>query len=292
MTMEPAAIRAVHKPWGSTQLAPWSRLSDGKPIGEVWFERASSDAPPAALLLKLLFTSAPLSLQVHPDDRLAQSLGQPNGKTEAWYVLAAAPDAEIAVGLTRDLSHTELRNAIADGSIAALARWQPIAAGQAVLVAAGTIHAIGAGLVIVEVQQRSDTTYRLFDNGNARPLHADLAMIASAPEQRVPDVAAARPRTGRDVLAESPFFIVERLCFEPGASWALDTQGEAWLLVTAGALAFDQVLLATGEAIFIEGERAGFRAIAAGTEAIFAYVASRPNAGLISRNEPHSGVTP
>jgi mannose-6-phosphate isomerase len=291
MTMEPAKSHAVHKPWGSPDIAPWSRLGDGAPIGEVWFERAGASVPPA-LLLKLLFTSAPLSLQVHPDDRLAQSLGQQNGKTEAWYVLAARPDAKIAIGLTHDLPPEALRLAIDDGSIAALANWQKIERGQSVLVEAGSIHAIGAGLVIVEVQQRSDTTYRLFDNGSDRELHPDLAVSASAAMQDFAKVAPAQPNRGREVLAQSPYFVLERFAFEPGVNWTIDAVGEAWLLVVAGALAFDNALLAVGEAMFIEGDRAKFRAIAAGTSAVLAYVASAPIAGLITRNDFPSGATP
>lgn len=291
MTMEPAKSHAVHKPWGSADIAPWSRLGDGTPIGEVWFERAGAGVAPA-LLLKLLFTSAPLSLQVHPDDRLAQSLGQQNGKTEAWYVLAAKPDAEIAIGLTHDLPPEALRAAIGDGSIAALAKWQKIEAGQSVLVDAGSIHAIGAGLVIVEVQQRSDTTYRLFDNGSARELHPDLAVTASAAVQNFAEVAPAQPSRGREVLAQSPYFVLERFAFEPGVNWTIDAVGEAWLLVVTGALAFDNALLAPGEAMFIEGDRAAFRAIAAGTGAVLAYVAHSPIPGLVTRNDILSGATP
>lgn len=291
MTMEPAKSHAVHKPWGSADIAPWSRLGDGEPIGEVWFERADARFAPA-LLLKLLFTSAPLSLQVHPDDRLAQSLGQTNGKTEAWYVLAARPDAEIAIGLTHSVTPDVLRAAIDDGSIATLAKWQPIAAGQSVLVAAGSIHAIGAGLVIVEVQQRSDTTYRLFDNGSARELHPDLAVRASAALQEFAAIAPAQPGRGREVLAQSSYFLLERFAFEPGVNWTIDAVGEAWLLVTSGALAFENALLAPGEAMFIEGDRAAFRAIAAGTCAVLAYVASRPIPGIVTRNDIASGATP
>ena len=99
MAIEHASVQAVRKPWGVADLNPWSRIdgSEGA-IGELWFQRVDKDAPSAALLLKLLFTSEPLSIQVHPDDEFARSIGLPNGKTEAWYVLAATPDARVAVG--------------------------------------------------------------------------------------------------------------------------------------------------------------------------------------------------
>src|SRR5207247_461750 len=107
-------------------------------------------------LLKLLFTAQPLSIQVHPDDTLARSIGLPNGKTEAWYVLSAAPGARIALGLKRALTAVQLRAAIGDGSIAQVVQWRPVAKDDVIFVSAGTIHAIGAGLVVAEIQQRSD----------------------------------------------------------------------------------------------------------------------------------------
>ena len=89
MPTELAAVRVVHKPWGVRDLQPWSGLdASGEAIGELWFERANKPALTPALLLKLLFTSEPLSIQVHPDDTFARAMGMPNGKSEAWYILA------------------------------------------------------------------------------------------------------------------------------------------------------------------------------------------------------------
>src|SRR2546427_11957824 len=93
-------------------------------------------------LLKLLFTSEPLSIQVHPDDEFARSIGLPNGKNEAWYILSAAPGARGALGLKRRLTPQALRAAIRDGSIAHLTQWRPVAKGDIILFPAGTIHAI------------------------------------------------------------------------------------------------------------------------------------------------------
>ena len=142
--------------------------------------RASGSAAAApSLLLKLLFTNQPLSIQVHPDDAYAQSIGLPNGKTEAWYVLSAAPEAKVALGLKRRLTPQQLRQAIDDGSISDLVVWQAVSAGDTIFVPAGTIHAIGAGLVIAEIQQRSDATFRLFDHGRGRELHIDNAIAVA-----------------------------------------------------------------------------------------------------------------
>jgi mannose-6-phosphate isomerase len=114
-------------------------------------------------LLKLLFTSQPLSIQVHPDDAFAHLNGLPNGKSEAWYVLRAVPDAKVALGFSRQLTSQQLREAIDDGSISDLVVWKSVLPDDVIFVPAGTVHAIGAGLVIAELQQRSDATFRLFD---------------------------------------------------------------------------------------------------------------------------------
>ena len=150
------------------------------------FSALIENAPIPALLLKLLFTSEPLSIQVHPDDAFARSIGLPNGKTEAWYILAALPDARVAVGLKRHLTPQELRASIKDGSIAGLTQWRPVVKGDIIFVPAGTIHAIGAGIVLAEIQQRSDATFRLYDYGRQRELHEDNAVAASdaGPVQR------------------------------------------------------------------------------------------------------------
>src|SRR5437763_1298172 len=180
MAIEHAAVQFARKPWGVGDLHPWSSIDvAGDPVGELWFQRTHKHAPIPALLLKLLFTSEPLSIQVHPDDEFARSIGLPNGKNEAWYVLAATPDARVAVGLKRHLTPQELRVAIRDGSIASLTQWRPVVKDEILFVPAGTIHAIGAGIVLAEIQQRSDATFRLFDYGRQRELHEDSAVAAS-----------------------------------------------------------------------------------------------------------------
>src|SRR6186713_3344661 len=180
MTIEHAHAHSVSKPWGVLDPSPWSNAGDGtKTIGEIWYERSDSTAVPPSLLLKLLFTSQPLSIQVHPDDVHAQAMGLPNGKTEAWYVLSAAPGAKVAVGLDRRLTQQQLRKAVDDGSISDLVVWQTVSPDDVIYVPAGTIHAIGAGLVVAEIQQRSDATFRLFDHGRQRELHIDSAITVA-----------------------------------------------------------------------------------------------------------------
>src|SRR5271170_3197913 len=193
MTIELALTRAVEKPWGRTDLRPWSDAcrANGK-IGEIWYERKDPGAHEPSLLLKLLFSRGPLSVQVHPGDAFARLIGEARGKSEAWYVLSAEPDARIALGLDRRLTSEQLREAIADGSIAKRIAWRQVASGDVVDVPSGSIHAIGAGLVIAEIQQRSDTTFRLFDYGRSRPLHVEQAVAVAdaglAPADPLPRV--------------------------------------------------------------------------------------------------------
>src|SRR5271165_7150622 len=180
MTIEFASTRAVEKPWGRTDLRPWSEAAGrhGR-IGEIWYERTDPAAQEPTLLLKLLFTREPLSIKMHPGDAFAQSIGEVRGKSEAWYVMSAEPGGRIALGLDRRLTSQQLREAIADGSIVERIAWRDVSCGDVVDVPAGSIHAIGAGLVIAEIQQRSDTTYRLFDHGRSRALHVEHAVAVA-----------------------------------------------------------------------------------------------------------------
>ena len=178
--IERARPHALPKLWGVEDLRPWSTArQDGNAIGEIWYDRSDKRPQIPSLLLKLLFTSQPLSIQVHPDDTFAHSAGLPGGKTEAWYVLSAAPEAKVALGLSRRLTPQQLRAAIDDGSISDLIVWRAVSADDVIFVPAGTIHAIGAGLVIAELQQRSDTTFRLFDYGRKRELHIEKAIAVA-----------------------------------------------------------------------------------------------------------------
>ena len=235
MTIELASTRAVEKPWGRADLRPWSEAgrANGK-IGEIWYERSDPAADEPSLLLKLLFTLEPLSVQVHPGDAFARSIGEARGKSEAWYVLSAEPGARIALGLDRRLTSEQLREAIADGSIAKRIAWRQVACGDVVDVPAGSIHAIGAGLVIAEIQQRSDTTFRLFDYGRSRALHIEQAVAVAdaglAPAGPLPKALGS----GRTLLVSSSHFILEKIDALPHSKWSIRAQHETWLLVLSG----------------------------------------------------------
>lgn len=205
------------KIWGSTDLAPLFPPSDRK-IGEIWYGRC--DLP---LLVKFLFTSDKLSVQVHPA-----------GKTEMWYVLRADPGAAIAAGLRATLTPDQLRQAALSGEIARYLNWIPVRAGDAILCQAGTVHTIGAGLALCEIQQNLDVTYRLFDFGRGRELHLDEAVRAARPDLRPAPLPA--PSSDQAILAACDHFVVERLrvasverCAAERRQWLIFLEGRGML---------------------------------------------------------------
>jgi mannose-6-phosphate isomerase len=282
MTIEHAGTRIVDKPWGSFDLRPWSDIGhDGAAIGELWFERVDRHAADPALLLKLLFTTAPLSIQVHPDDAFAQSIGLANGKTEAWYVLSAKPGAQVAIGLKKQITSLQLRLAIEDGSIAHLVQWRGVLKDDVVYVPAGSIHAIGAGLAIAEIQQRSDATFRLFDYGRARELHVDRAVAvahAGPAERQSPPRRLSDCRT---LLVASPYFVLERIELLPKSHWELDAEIETWMLVLDGHARVGPMNAFAGEAIFLEADCASIKVGRDGLKALLAYPRPQPIAELL-----------
>jgi mannose-6-phosphate isomerase len=202
--LEPARLQPSfrEKIWGSTRLEPWFPNTDRK-IGEVWFEHAG----PLPLLVKFLFTSDRLSVQVHPDDEYAAKHENSRGKTEMWHVLRAEPGAQIAVGLREKLTRERLRDAALSGEIEHFLNWTEVQPGQTIFIPAGTVHAIGAGLALCEIQQYSDITYRLYDYGRPRELH-----LARAEEVAIIETYQAPPaREG--YLVDCPYFAVQQAEF-------------------------------------------------------------------------------
>jgi mannose-6-phosphate isomerase len=161
------SVRLVERVWGRTNLAPWYPEA-ARPIGEAWFT-GPQDLP---LLVKLIFTSERLSVQVHPDDG---EDGLP-GKTEMWHILEAEPGASIALGFREPITRERLRESAQTGEIEGLLNWVPVKAGETYFTPAHTVHAIGAGIVLCEIQQNSDITYRLWDYGRPRELHLEKAV--------------------------------------------------------------------------------------------------------------------
>jgi mannose-6-phosphate isomerase len=166
--IQPAAHARV---WGSTKLEPWYPNNSEK-VGEMWFEGGP-------LLIKFLFTTEALSVQVHPNDDYALQHHQSRGKTEMWHILAAEPGAKIAAGFREPITADRLRSAAESGEIEQLLAWHEANPGDTFFIPAGTVHAIGAGLTVCEIQQTSDITYRLYDYGRPRQLHLDHGVRVS-----------------------------------------------------------------------------------------------------------------
>lgn len=171
--------KRVPKPWGQSTLPKIFGGKQKEKIGEIWFAPAKGITP--ALLVKYLFTGEKLSIQVHPNDRQARRQGFPHGKEECWYILDADPDAVIGIGLTKAVSTTKLHAAVVCDQIEQLVDWKPVKQGDLFYIPAGTIHAIGPGIQLIEVQQNADITYRLYDYGRPRELHLDDAIAVATP---------------------------------------------------------------------------------------------------------------
>lgn len=229
--------RPAHRVWGRRDLPAWANAGSGsgEPIGEIWHEDPAGDAAP--LLIKHIFTAERLSIQVHPDDDAARARGHRRGKDEAWFILDAAPGAVIGLGLRREVSPGELRAAALDRSIEGLIDWRPARAGELIYSPAGTVHAIGAGISLVEVQQNLDLTYRLYDYGRPRELHLDEAVAVARPGPWRVGPPPAEIAPGREVLAAGGAFVVER--WRLGGEARIDGAGAGLLLIpvaTGGAV--------------------------------------------------------
>lgn len=244
---------SVNKPWGRHTLWPGFEAvpAGGEPIGEIWYQVAEG-APEPELLVKYLFTSERLSIQVHPDDDAARAAGFARGKDEAWLILAAEPGATIALGTRYPVSRAELRAAALDGSIEALMDWRSVKAGDIIYSPAGTVHAIGAGLTLIEVQQNVDLTYRLYDYGRPRELHLDAGIAVSNPVPFVDSPAPIQGTRDRDILVEGSKFVIERMRGDQARQLSL--AGPTWIVPVTGGGRIDEQPFAAGECWMIDGQ--------------------------------------
>lgn len=257
MILCPARLEPIFspRPWGSLSLAPLfpEKSSLAEPLGEAWMTgsecrfadgpfagkklgEAWSEMPPEwagtraertaafPLLVKFIFSEEKLSVQVHPDDGYAarheQAAGG-RGKTEMWYAVEARPGAEVLVGLKPSVTRESFVRAIADGTAEDSLEHVPLQAGDAVFVPAGTVHTIGPGLVLCEIQQNSDLTYRVYDynrrdaQGRSRELHIDKALdVMRFGKQlggKLDPVRLKRAKYGnRALLVACQYFVAER----------------------------------------------------------------------------------
>jgi mannose-6-phosphate isomerase len=214
--------------WGKKDLSPWySDTGTTELVGEAWLtgpqcvvetgefagrtlasvsDELGREFP---LLVKLLFPNEKLSVQVHPDDAQAQALGETRGKTECWYVLEAEPGATVALGLKKGVAVADIAASVADGTMESLIEQVPVSVGDMLFVDAGTVHAIGPGVVLLETQQTSDVTYRLYDYGRPRELHLEKGLAVIKTETAAGKVAP-RVMDGFTRLIEQKYFVVDR----------------------------------------------------------------------------------
>lgn len=224
--------------WGFHDLTPWYNYkTEGEPIGEVWLTGEMCRAATGLLagqsleqialqhgrnllgntygdgqfplLIKLLFPKEKLSVQVHPDDAMAHKYGEPRGKTECWYALDAAPGAHVALGIKSGVTLDQVRAGIESATLEDLLEMIPVAKNDMLFVDAGTVHAMGPGVVILETQQTSDLTYRMYDYGRPRELHLDKSFEAMRLKTRAGKVPP-QAINNHSVLINETYFRVER----------------------------------------------------------------------------------
>ncbi len=299
--------RLVSPIWGGTELAAWLNLPAPRParLGETWqvydqntivngplagrslcdvtrqygaalvgtrsVARYGADFP---LLAKFIDAADRLSIQVHPNDdyahRHAADTGF-HGKTEAWYILSAAPGAHVTYGLARPSNRAEFEAAVRAGTVETLLRRLPVRAGDVVFVPAGTVHAIGAGIVLFEIQQKSDLTYRVYDydrrdaaTGQPRALHLDQALdvmdFAPAPQSLVPPLPLS---PGRELRVACPYFALERWSLEAAQPLPTNPGSFEILTVIDGAAALEwpggSLPLSRGDSVVVPAALGDFR---------------------------------
>jgi mannose-6-phosphate isomerase len=284
------------RPWGAHDLSPiYPNRKFEEKIGEAWLtgddckiangpltgqtlamvseryrrELVGDTAPDSRrfpLLLKFLFPHDKLSVQVHPDDEQARRVDLPWGKTECWYVAHAKPGAQVALGLKAGASVAQLEAAIREKHAEELLNWLNVYTGDMIYVSGGTVHTLGPGSVIIETQQQSDTTYRLYDYGRPRELHLEEGLaavkvkVASGKVMRPAPVQLPGSTNRQAALVAAPYFVVDM--FEMKDSQELATRDDsgkssAQVLVAVegcGAVEVpgtDAVTLAKGDAVVV-----------------------------------------
>ena len=239
----------VEKPWGRTDIPAAFGDFRGRRIGEIWFSNPAGDDAP--IMVKFLFTSERLSIQVHPDDEAAQAAGFPRGKEECWLILDAEPGAELGVGLNVETTREALHDAALDGSIVDMIDWRPSKTDDFVYNRAGTIHAIGPGLTVVEVQQNVDCTYRLYDYGRPRELHLDEGLKVSHPGPvHDPRDTVVDPHSSR-MLVSGPHFHLAQLAAPLHPSLLEQTGGELTFVPLSAGCRVAGEDVALGEAVLL-----------------------------------------
>jgi mannose-6-phosphate isomerase len=238
--------------WGKKSLKPWYQTTGTtERVGEAWLTGPQCEVETGLfegdtlaevgaelgaefpLLVKILFPEEKLSVQVHPDDAQAKAMGETRGKTECWYVLEAEPGATVALGLKQGVGPKEVEASVADGTMESLMEHVPVSVGDMLFVDAGTVHAIGPGVVLLETQQTSDVTYRLYDYGRPRELHLEKGLQVMK-EKTAAGKIAPKAMDGFTRLIEQQYFVVDRFELTAGET-TLTLDGPGCLVGLAGS---------------------------------------------------------
>jgi mannose-6-phosphate isomerase len=291
------------RPWGTLDLsAIYPNHKFNEPIGEAWLTgdncvvangplakrslsdlskefgadlvgTAARDPQRFPLLLKFLFPEEKLSVQVHPDDATAQRFGEPWGKTECWYVAHARPGSQIALGLKPGVTVAQFEQSIHEKRAEELLNWINVYQGEMIYVAGGTVHTLGPGSVIVETQQQSDTTYRLYDYGRGRPLDLERGLASVKEHTAAGKVIRPAPvsihggKSRQSSMIAAPYFTVDLFELnEPQVFSTADNSGKTSVQIMVAvegcgvveAQDRDPVTLAKGDAVVIPAAVQGF----------------------------------
>jgi mannose-6-phosphate isomerase len=284
------------RPWGTLDLSPiYPNHKFEEKIGEAWLSGddckvasgplkgrtlsqlseeyrrelvgdAARDAKRFPLLVKFLFPHEKLSVQVHPDDEQAQRVGQPWGKTECWYIAHAKPGAQIGLGLKPGVTVQQLEQAIHDKHAEDALNWVNVYSGDMIYLAGGTVHTLGPGSIVVETQQQSDTTYRLYDYGRPRELHLKDGLAAVRENAKSGKTVRPAPTqvpgsaNRHSPLVAAPYFVVDMFeAKEPLELKTRDDSGRSSVQILVAiegcgvieAPGMDPVTLAKGDGVVI-----------------------------------------
>lgn len=289
MDLRPSRLEPIFspRPWGARSLAPFfpEKSNLDEPLGEAWMTGSDcvfADGPfrgsrlgdvwptlstdwtgtrvdrshAFPLLVKFIFAEEKLSVQVHPDDAYAQkheAAAGGRGKTEMWYAVKARAGAEVLAGLNPGVTRESFMQAIADGTAEDALLHVPMSAGDAIFIPAGTMHTIGAGLVLCEIQQLSDITYRVYDygrrdaQGKPRELHIEKALAVTkfgdSFPGRISPVRIESPVVVKTFFAACPYFATEKWEFSSGLAAATSREHFELVVVLEGS----GEILAAGE---------------------------------------------
>jgi mannose-6-phosphate isomerase len=283
MAIERPTMRHVQMPWGSNDLRPWNTTFDeGVRTGEVWHERTELAGQKPNLTLKLLFTKGDWYELTSGECDQSQSLRLENGKMTAWYILAARQGSRIAYGLNKDLDSRKLQEAIQNGSVWKLIQWHRVKKDDIIFIPPGTVHALGPGLVVAELQKRNNLQFRFFQQPHVVQLHPSDHCNDDTVVSITKWHAGSRKITAsRALLISNAKFTVERIDLLANTTWRVNANAETWFLGLDGSAQIGSFIISSGEALYLEKENTSLTAGADGFTGLLTYSFPGPMADIL-----------